>query len=229
MLQRFDVAVVFDDDVERLADRATVDHDVAGDDQPCAAMGPAAVDACELGGRLVRGAGELLTHRGLDEAVLDVGAVGEGQRRRQRRGRGRVGDGAHESSAVGGVVGQLVGAEPSWMARAMVRGRNRSRSMAAWATPGMSAAGPCWRGTTVRLARRSMPRTIASTTVSSSTVLKAPVKSLTSSTAAGLASASPIIGVRKMTGCTLPTVTPTARISSRSTSVIAATPALLAA
>jgi hypothetical protein len=38
---------------------------------------------------------------------------------------------------------------------------------------------------TVRLARRSMPRTIASTTVSSSTVLKAPVKSLTSSTAAG--------------------------------------------
>src|SRR3954454_6795473 len=57
-----------------------------------------------------------------------------------------------------------------------------------------------------------MPRTIPSTTVSSSTVLKAPVKSLTSSTAAGLPSASPIIGVRKMTGWTLPTVTPTARI-----------------
>ena len=52
------VAVVFDDDVERLAERAMVDHHVAGDDQACAAVGPAAVDAREFGGRLVGRAGE---------------------------------------------------------------------------------------------------------------------------------------------------------------------------
>ena len=114
--QLLDVAVVFDDDVEGLADRATVDHHVAGDDEAHAALGPAAVDARELGRRLVGGAAELLTHRGLDQAVLDLGAAGERQRQGQRR---RGGDGCIDGGAhgvlfvIGGVVVSSSAAEPS--------------------------------------------------------------------------------------------------------------------
>lgn len=74
-----------------------------------------------------------------------------------------------------------------------------------------------------------MPRTTAATTASSGTGAKTPVKSRTSAVAAGLSSAAPIIGVRKMIGCTLPTVTPLVRSSTRSESHRAHTPALLAA
>jgi hypothetical protein len=63
--QGLEVAVVLDDDVERLADRAAVDHDVAGDQQAGAAVSPALIDARELGRRLVGRPRELLARGGL--------------------------------------------------------------------------------------------------------------------------------------------------------------------
>ncbi len=91
------------------------------------------------------------------------------------------------------------------------------RSMTGRMIPGKSATVFSRRGTTVVLARRSMPATAAATTASTVVCFQIPpVLPFHTSAPAGSARLSSSIGVAKKVGCRVPHVTPVPRSSWRS-------------
>src|SRR5688572_28099727 len=79
--ERFEVAVIFDHDVARLAAPVALDEDVAGDQDAGAALAPALVRADEVLRRSARTLAERLGHRGLHEPVAKRRARAELDRR----------------------------------------------------------------------------------------------------------------------------------------------------
>src|SRR6201999_3898621 len=95
-------------------------------------------------------------------------------------------------------------------------------------SPETFAVGVNRLGTTTCSARRSIPSTMAFTTVSRGTSLNSPLKPFHTLRATGSSRTSSTINDRKKLGCALPTVTPSWRSSGRNELHSAHTPALLA-
>ncbi len=100
------VEVPVGDDVATALEVAAVDHQVAGDQEPAAALGPAAVEPLVPHGRLVVAVGEVLGHRGLGDAVGQGQAAGQGE---------RFVDARHADVTLGrGIVSSTTRDRPRW-------------------------------------------------------------------------------------------------------------------
>lgn len=86
-----DVAFVLDHHVSRLREVATVNRDVAGDEEPEPVVGPAPVDALELRRRRATAPGKRLVHRRFHQAVLQLLPAAELKRFPQGGGAQRPG------------------------------------------------------------------------------------------------------------------------------------------
>ncbi|KAG0942327.1 hypothetical protein G6F63_014038 [Rhizopus arrhizus] len=77
------MAIVFQHHTAWSGHGTAIDHHIAGDDQPGAAVGPALIKVQQRRRGRVVGVGHVFLHRGLGDAVVDDGARRQGQRREQ--------------------------------------------------------------------------------------------------------------------------------------------------
>ena len=80
-IKNFDrFALIFDHNVPRLAQRAAVDHDVAGDEERNARRSPPPVQRDEFRRRAIAVRGKRFAHRGFGQAIAQHAAIGQPQR-----------------------------------------------------------------------------------------------------------------------------------------------------
>ena len=77
--QQGHVALVFQHHVSGLTGVVAVDHDIAGNQQPGAALGPATVESLQRRGHMIIDGSQRFAHGGFGEAILQRYSAGQGQ------------------------------------------------------------------------------------------------------------------------------------------------------
>ncbi len=85
-----ELADVLKNDAAGTGHGAAVDHDIAGQDQTCAAVGPRPIELDERSGRRVRVIGHVFLHRRLGDAVGNDGSIGKCEGFERRHGTSRL-------------------------------------------------------------------------------------------------------------------------------------------